>query len=257
MHSDKSISEEKIIFNNTRGDRLSGVLHHPHSALGNGAVILCHGMDSDKNSDKLIFLGRTLAAIGVLALRFDFAFVGESSGCFQDITCSGEMDDLRAAYALMQNYRPGKTAVFGSSLGGTVAVLFAASQPDVAALVTLAAPFHPENFPRRLLSESQIVAWRDRGFTTYNGRRLNVSLLEDLERLDLAQAARAVACPTLVLHGDADEVVPVEEASELHACLGGKKSLSILPGGDHRLSDPALMDRALERSLDWLLTYVR
>jgi dipeptidyl aminopeptidase/acylaminoacyl peptidase len=85
---------------------------------------------------------------------------------------------------------------------------------------------------------------------------LNVSLLDDLEQLDLPQAARAVTCPTLVLHGDADAVVPVEEAYELHASLAGPKRLSILPGGDHRVSHPGLMERALKESFDWLLTHL-
>jgi pimeloyl-ACP methyl ester carboxylesterase len=248
--------EERITFKNSRDDRLSGVLHHPSLPTPKSAVILCHGMDSNKSSEKLVFVAREIAAAGVLALRFDFAYVGESSGCFEEITCSGEMDDLKAAYVLVQNHRVGNIALMGSSMGGTVALLFAAGKADVAALVTLAAPLHPENFPRRMLTEAQIHHWRECGVTTYNGRRLNVSLLDDLEQLDLPQAARAVTCPTLVLHGDADAVVPVEEAYELHACLAGPKRLSILPGGDHRLSNPALMERALKESLEWLLTHL-
>jgi alpha-beta hydrolase superfamily lysophospholipase len=248
--------EEGITFKNTRGDRLSGVLHHPSFPAPKSAVILCHGMDSNKGSEKLVFLAREIAAAGVLALRFDFAYVGESSGCFEEITCSGEMDDLKAAYELVQNHRGEKIALMGSSMGGTVALLFAAGKADIAALVTLAAPLHPENFPRRMLTAAQIRDWRECGFTRYNGRRLNVSLLDDLEQLDLPRAARAVTCPTLVLHGDADTVVPVEEAYELHGCLAAPKRLSILPGGDHRLSNPALMERALKESLDWLLAHL-
>lgn len=251
------MKETTISFRNSRGDRLIGVLHHPTAGIPGGGVILCHGMDSGKNSGKLVSLAARLAGAGVTALRFDFSYAGESSGTFADITCSGELDDLKSAYAFMRHVGVEKIAILGSSLGGTVAVLFAASQPELAALVTIAAPLHPVNFPRRVLTEAQIAQWRERGFVVYNGRRLNVCLLDDLEGLDLPAAARGVACPTLVLHGDADEVVPVEEAYELHACLGGTKRLSILGAGDHRLSDPALMCRALTESLDWLVTYLR
>lgn len=247
---------EKLTFTNSRGDRLSGVLHRPADKTPRGAVILCHGMDSNKNSEKMVFLAEELAGADVLALRFDFSYVGESSGCFADITCSGELDDLKAAYALIRKLMPGKVAVLGSSMGGTIALLLAALEPDIAALATIAAPFHPENFPRRILTEAQLSSWRKRGFVIHNGRRLNVSLLDDLETLDLPRAARAVKCPTLVLHGDQDEVVPVEEAYELNRCLPEPKRLSILRGGDHRLSDPALMRRALNESLDWLLTHL-
>ena len=250
------INEETLTFRNGRGDTLSGVLHHPPTKP-NGAVILCHGMDSNKNSEKLILLARELADRGILALRFDFAYVGESSGKFEDLTYSGEVEDLKAAYDTVGDRRPGKTAVLGSSMGGTVALLFAAAEPAVAALVTVAAPVHPENFPKTLLSAAQLQDWRERGFTIFNGRRLNVSLLEDLERLNVFEAARRVTCPVLILHGDADEVVPVKEAYELHECLSGAKRLSILHGTDHRFSDPVLMRRAIDEALEWLTTHVR
>src|SRR6267142_6704291 len=247
---------ETISFKNSRGDTLSGVLHHPAGSKTNGAVILCHGMESDKNSDKLVFLSQALAERGILTLRFDFAYAGESSGKFEDITCSGEVDDLQAAYALIQNRQPGKTAIFGSSLGGTVALLFAAREATVAALVTLAAPLHPENFPGRILTLAQCQQWREQRFTIYHGQRLNVSLLEDLEIIQVSDAVRRLKCPVLILHGEADEIIPVEEAYELHACLSSAKRLSILPGTDHRLSDPVLLQRAITEALDWLTEHV-
>lgn len=251
------VREEKISFCNRRGDTLSGVMHHPAAGDPAGAVILCHGMESDKNSEKLIFLGRQLAQSGVLTLRFDFAYVGESSGKFEEITYSGEVDDLQAAYALVRSRRPGKTAILGSSMGGTVALLFAAQEPTVAGLVTVAAPLHPEKFPRRILTDAQLQGWRERGFTYYHGQRLNVSLLEDLDRLNVAAAARAVSCPVLILHGDADEVVPVEEAYELSNCLANSKRLSILKDTDHRFSNPAVMQKAIEEASAWLMDHVR
>jgi pimeloyl-ACP methyl ester carboxylesterase len=251
------MDQEKISFRNSRGDRLSGVLHHPSEPRVTGSVILCHGMESDKNSEKLIFLSQALAGRGILTLRFDFAYVGESSGKFEDITYAGEVDDLSAAYALIRSRQTGKIAILGSSMGGTVALLFAAQEPTVAALVTVAAPVHPENFPKRILTPEQLRQWRERGFAIYNRQRLNISLLEDLEKINVPDAARKIRCPVLILHGDADEVVPVDEANELYANLGNSKRLSILPSTDHRLSNPAVMQRALAEALDWLTKHVR
>src|SRR5258705_9427584 len=105
---------ERISFPNSRGDTLVGVLHHPAENNSAGAAILCHGMESHKNSQKLIFLSQELAQRGILALRFDFSYVGESSGKFEDITYSGEVEDLRAAYELMRQRRDGKIGIFGS-----------------------------------------------------------------------------------------------------------------------------------------------
>ncbi|HEY7217986.1 MAG TPA: alpha/beta fold hydrolase [Candidatus Binatia bacterium] len=248
--------QELISFENSRGESLSGVFHHPAGARPNGAVILCHGMESGKDSEKLVFLGQALAERGVLALRFDFSYVGESSGEFADITYSGEVDDLKAAYALVQNRHIGKTAIFGSSMGGSVALLFAAQESTVAALVTLAAPLHPENFPRRVLTPEQIQQWREQGFTIYRGQRLNVALLNDVEHINMSASARKINCPVLILHGDADEVVPIEEAYELHQYLTNSKRLVIFEGSDHRLSNPVVLRQAIIQALDWLTEHV-
>ena len=248
--------EEKVSLTTDSGKTLAGVVHHPMSESRNGAVILCHGMDSNKNSEKLVRLAVLLAERGIVSLRFDFAYVGESSENFADISYSGEVEDLRAACSFMRHRCGQPIAVLGSSMGGTVALLYAAADPDLATLVTISAPIHPEAFPRRILSPEQLQKWRERGFTFYNGQRLNVALLEDLETIDVLRSARKIECPVLIIHGDADEVVPVEEAYELDACLAGRKKLMIMKGADHRLSDPMLMQQALTETLDWLTAHV-
>ncbi len=250
------MNPSNLFISSASGSSLSAVLHQPEGAP-HGAAILCHGMESAKNSEKLIYLAQSLAERGILALRFDFRYVGQSSGKFEDITYSGEVEDLQAAYEFMQSRQPGKTVIFGSSMGGTVALLFAAQEPDVAAVTTLAAPLHPENFPKRVLTPKQLQRWRERGYTTYNGQRLNVTLLEDLEKLDVPKAARQIRCPVLILHGDADEVVPVAEAYELHDCVTTPKHLAIFKDTDHRFSGPQVMRQAMTEALDWLTEHVR
>jgi dipeptidyl aminopeptidase/acylaminoacyl peptidase len=61
----------------------------------------------------------------------------------------------------------------------------------------------------------------------------------------------------LILHGDADDVVPVAEAYELAACLTATKRLEIFKDTDHRLSDSAVMQRAMAAALAWLVEHVR
>jgi dipeptidyl aminopeptidase/acylaminoacyl peptidase len=245
-------SEERITFSNPRGQRLVGILYEPDRSEAASAVILCHGMESSKESEKLVAMSRELATKGIAALRFDFACSGESEGKFEDITYSGEAEDLRAAFDFIAKRRPKKIGVLGSSMGGTVALLFAAQESKVAALVTIAAPLHPERFAEQLLTPDEARQWRETGSIPYHGRRLNVTLLEDLEKLDVPAAARKIACPTLVIHGDQDDTVSVEEGHELYAALAGPKKLGILPGADHRLSQPADLQKAMDESVNWL-----
>jgi uncharacterized protein len=245
------IREENVSFVNRRGQTLDGVLHHPAAGASRAGVILCHGMESNKESDKLLLLSQELARSGLLVLRFDFACAGKS-GKFEEITYSGEVEDLQAAFAFMRDRQTGKIAIFGSSMGGTVALIFASQQAGVATVVTIAAPVHPERFTSRLLTPAQVEDWRKTGHTFYHGQRIHVSLLHDVEKLNVPAAARTISSPVLILHGDRDEVVPVEEANELYGYLCGLKKLSIVRGADHRFSDPTLMDRALHETVEWL-----
>jgi alpha/beta superfamily hydrolase len=249
--------EERISFRNLRGQHLIGILHHPSTTHPTAAVVVCHGMESSKESEKLVALSRQLSERGILALRFDFGCSGESEGKFEDVTYSGEVEDLRAAYELVLKYRPNKIGILGSSMGGTVALLFAAREKQVAAIVTIAAPVHPERFTERFLTPEEARQWRTKGYIVYHEQRLNVSLLDDLEKIDVPGAARNVACPALVIHGDRDDTVPVEEGRELYAALGGAKKLYILEGANHRLTEPAELQTAVAEAIDWLTQHLR
>ncbi len=248
--------EERVSFQNRRGQTLAGILHHPAGTHVPSAAILCHGMESSKESEKLIALGRALAENGMRTLRFDFAGCGESGGQFDEIAYSGEVEDLKAAFNFLQRQNASKIGLLGSSMGGTVALLFAAREKSVKALVTIAAPAHPEKITQTLLTPKEVLNWRQTGFITYHGRRINVSFLDDVQKLDVPQAAKTVSCPALIIHGDRDQTVPVDEAYELYEQLASPKKLCILEGADHRLSEPLSMKQALQESKDWLVRYL-
>ncbi len=245
--------EERVSFINSRGQSLVGILHRPVEESAPVAAILCHGMESNKESEKLIAVSRALAEKGIRALRFDFGCSGESGGKFEEITYSGEVEDLQAACDFLCPHEAESVGVLGSSMGGTVALLFAAREERVKAVVTIAAPVHPEKITETHLSPSEVFNWRQTGFIVYHGRRIHIGFLDDVQTLDVIQAAKAISCPALVIHGDKDSTVPVAEAYELYAQLSGPKKLRILEGADHRLSGPGFMQEALKESVDWLV----
>ena len=117
---------ERVEFRSRRGPRLIGLWHHAPSGAG---VILCHGMEASKEGVKSVRLATALAARGVNALRFDFSYVGESEGEFVDLTVTGEVEDLAGAWAFAGTRAGGRLGIIGSSLGGTVGLLFAAAEP--------------------------------------------------------------------------------------------------------------------------------
>jgi alpha/beta superfamily hydrolase len=124
---------EKVKF--LSGDReIVGVLH---SSKDRGAcVITCHGLQSDKDSEKYIEIAnRFLEDFSVL--RFDFGGCGESEGDKLDL--SGRKQDLKSAIAFVKDLGIEGVGLLGSSLGGYLSILIA-TEEGIRAVVTWSTP---------------------------------------------------------------------------------------------------------------------
>lgn len=247
---------EPVRMTSRRGIRLAGLLHRPAGIADFAArpvIVLCHGMESSKEGTKHQALAAKLAASGYPCLRFDFSYVGESGGRFEDITISGEVEDLGGAIDFLTARGAITFGIIGSSLGGTVAVLFAGADPRVRALVTIAAVALPLGIIERM-DPTAVESWRQHGLRGESGERIGRGFLDDLEVVDVLTAARRLTAATLVIHGDHDQVVPVADAYALYAALPEPKALAITPACDHRFSDQTHLDALLDRTIDWIAT---
>jgi len=136
------LSYESVRFRSRDGVELSGWLlptpdmYRPHGRKPpRGIVVLCHGVDSTRNA--MLSVARMLHARGFATLLFDFRARGESGGNRCTIGFR-EVDDLLAALDFVRD-RPDLSdlpvGVLGESMGGAVAIMGAARNPDVAAVV--------------------------------------------------------------------------------------------------------------------------
>ena len=57
--------------------------------------------------------------------------------------------------------------------------------------------------------------------------------------------------PLLVVHGDADEIIPVEEAYKARDANPDTVALEILPGADHMFSDRRQRRQVARHAADW------
>jgi len=223
-----------------------------HRGSDDAAVILCHGMESSKDGTKSVRLAEAFAAEGVNALRFDFSYVGESGGNFEDLTITGEVHDLAGAWVFVRQRISGPIAIVGSSLGGTVALMFAAQEPEVAALATIAAPAVPARWAHEL-SHAERERWHRAGLYEWRGMRLKPTFLDDVEHINVLADVSRIVCPMLITHGTFDDVVPCSDAHLIADHAQCAKTVRIYEGGDHRFSDPLLLESMLEGIVEWML----
>ena len=251
MEVSNSFPTERIEFASRRGNLLVGDLHRASRELG-PTLVLCHGMESTRLGNKQQAIVERFLPLGISVLRFDFSYVGESEGRFEDLTITGEVDDALGALDFLQEFSPSRVVLIGSSLGGAVALLAAARTPErVHAVATIAAVADTSLFTKSL-SDADLAAWRRTGRRRWGEGYLNAGFLDDVQRLDIPLAVATLQRPLLVMHGEADTIVPPEHASVLAAAAAGEVTLAMFPGVGHRFEEPGALDALLGRLQSWL-----
>ena len=107
-------------------------------------VVCCHGLLSYKDSSKFVAIGEQYSSAGMVVVRFDFSGCGESTTIQKESLLFSRMRDLQAVldYAQHQPWANGTIGLLGSSLGGYLSLLTAASEPHlIQAVVCWATPF--------------------------------------------------------------------------------------------------------------------
>jgi len=220
------------------GFQLKGTLHLP--AADNPPVVIgCHGLLSDRSSPKQIALAEACNALDLAFFRFDHRGCGESTGRLEAVTSlEGRASDLLHAIRLLES-RPGlgkQIGLFGSSMGGAVCLRVASERP-VAAVVTFAAPVR--SLPLKRPGRPDASPERS---------RMAAVLREGFEISGALGRVRNI----LVVHGEADELVPLTHAHEIFYQAGEPKRLLVQKGGNHLMSAATHQTEFIREASLWL-----
>ncbi len=221
------------------GGELALVLHLPEGRPRVPCVVACHGLRASKEGEKYLLLAAELPRAGFALARFDFRGCGESSGSEEETTVATRIEDVEAVMRSLAGHSAlsGRFGLLGASLGGFVALHVAARRQDDTPVVTWNAPAHLLDLGNRADTEG-----------------LGVPFLLELatHRYDAAPGVTR----HLVIQGEADDVVPLEHGVILHARAQPPCDLIVVPGGDHRLTDPGHRQAAVAHSIDWFGRYL-
>ncbi|GIV14762.1 MAG: alpha/beta hydrolase [Armatimonadota bacterium] len=223
---DVQVSFDPVAFPSRDGTPLSGWwISHPRPR---GVAVLCHGYVA--NRCEVLGVALELRRLGFSCLLFDFRAHGESGGRVTTIGAREVQDALGAVDFAARFGLP--ILLFGSSMGGAVAIMTAARDQRVGAVIA-------DSAYARLAHAAN--TWWEAGFGRVLGKLCRpvkyVAMLFTRTPLSHAEPIREIGKiaprPVLLIHGDRDHLVPVEHAYALYQAAGEPRTLWIANGSGH------------------------
>lgn len=253
-----------VVFDND-GERIVGVLHLP-DGLRKGeriaAVAMLHGFTGHKSEAHRLFvhIARALCDAGFIVLRFDFRGSGDSDGDFEDMTVPKEVSDASKAISFLLSLPftdPQRIGVIGLSMGGRVAAILASRDKRVRFVVLYSAALGP--LRKKFLSGLKIGDLKrleeGEAVSIGGGWYLKKPFFETLDSPVPLQILDAIKVPVLMIHGDSDSVIPLEDSIKGYEILRGlnrRNELYIVKGGDHTFTEKKHTREVIEKTLNWL-----
>ncbi|WP_411281143.1 alpha/beta hydrolase family protein [Gemmatimonas sp.] len=184
----------------------------------------------------------TLLAAGFAVLRLDDRGVGASTGRFDGTTTEDFARDAAAAVAWLRaqsRVQPERIALVGHSEGALVALLVARADPQLWALGLLGAAARSgreiARWQRATLVATDLTTWAPaqraavlaRAESDADAIAATDPWLRTWFSLDPRTIARDVRQPALLLHGENDRQVAVEQVHELAAVLHNARAMRL------------------------------
>ncbi len=239
------------------GLRLAGQLYEPPGAGLHPALCICHGIPAvpyNPADTGYRDLAARFADLGFVTLVFNMRGAGASEGNFD---MPGWSRDIGSAVGFLSRETaadPSKVFLMGFSGGAAAGIHRASTDTRVAGVVSCASPAHFRDLIDDGALNVCIARWRDIGIIR------DADFPGDIDRwaqgfVEISPAAHVgllAPRPLLLLHGDADEVVPISHAYALFDAARDPKQLAVIPGGVHRLR---VDERAMLTAANWLLSH--
>jgi len=201
-------------------------------------VIFCHGYKGFKDWGAWNLMAEAFAKAGFFLIKFNFSHNGgtvEQPIDFPDLEAFGtnnytkEVADLETVIDWISTNPDFKNEVdidtislIGHSRGGGIVLLKSNEDARVKKVITLAGV---SDYKSRFLKNEKLQEWKEKGvFYVKNGRthqemphfyEYYEDFIKNENRLNIQKAAQNLKIPQLIIHGDNDTSVSINEAENL------------------------------------------
>lgn len=200
----------------------------------NRCIILIQGMNHHRNDpqSQALALGNDLVNQGFSVLLFDFRARGQSAGV-RSTGGDREQWDVFGAIRFVESrgIPVARIGLLGFSLGAGVAILVAAQEPRIPAVVSDSGFLDNKVDPGHLFVGPIGLPWWIATFVVLAGR---VLFHANFNRVRPAHVVGKMDQPILFIHGEDDPVISSKETLEMHRISNNAADrVWIVPGAEH------------------------
>ena len=228
---------QKITFQNTEGNDLSGRIDFPLVGKPKAFVLFAHCFTCSKNLKSVDHIAQAFTQLSMAVLRFDFTGLGQSRGDFADTNFTSNLSDLKEAYDFLKLNYEAPQIIVGHSLGGAAVLHVAGQLPAVKAVATIGAPSTPTHVSYLLDAGKEELEKQGEAEINIGGRpfKMKKQFLDDLAENENREIIKNLKKALLVIHSPQDNTVGIESAQEIFMEAMHPKSFISLDGADHLL----------------------
>ena len=248
----------KLTFNNRNNTPLSARFDVPVDGHINATAIFAHCFTCSKNLRAVRQVVTGLNRQGIAVLSFDFTGIGQSHGAFAETNFTSNIEDLiDAANYVEEHYRAPQLLV-GHSLGGAAVIAASAHLESVKAVATIGAPSTPSHLTHLFEDIEEDIEHKGYGKVVLGGQSFEITeqFVRDLNQNDIKETLGRFKRALLVMHAPLDEVVSVNNATEIFLAAKHPKSFVSLDKADHLLSEEEDAIYAGEVIGQWASKYI-
>jgi len=248
---------ERITFSGHSGHTLAARLDlpdGPHLAT----ALFAHCFTCSKDIPAARRIAGRLASLGIAVLRFDFTGLGHSKGEFKNTTFTTNAQDLKAAAAALAQRGMAPSLLIGHSLGGAAVLRVADEIEGVKAVVTLGAPFDPDHVTHNFGDAIAEIEEKGSAAVHLGGRPIMIGrdFLHDVAAEKLVSHIQNMKSALLVMHAPLDDIVGVENATQIFVAAKHPKSFVTLDNADHLITRGEDAEYAAEVIAAWVSRYL-
>jgi len=246
-------------------------------------VIFCHGYKGFKDWGAWNLMAASFANAGFFFIKFNFSHNGgtvEQPIDFPDLEAFGnnnyskELDDLGSVIDwvstnsdIKKEVNLDEISIIGHSRGGGIVLLKTNEDTRIKKVITLAGVC---DFEKRTATIGDLNQWKSEGVKyVLNGRtkqnmphfyQFYEDFIQNKERLDVKKATENLQIPHLIIHGDNDTSVLIDEAENLKK-WHPKSEFKIIENANHvfNVSHPwaeKIVSKELEQTMKLCMHFI-